>query len=163
MLRYCTVVLIKVGLFHLQRHLSRLKANGGLLFSPEVLCSLSTLVPTEANAFWDTEWTELNSNKGKTPHHLDESQSISKLTVKFILRLYSRFREATERIFPQGRLFLLNRCFTEMCDASTKLCSIFLPFFPPINRSYSNQLHIETEALTPLGISLLLILVEMEE
>lgn len=107
MLRYCTVVLIKVGLFHLQRHLSRLKANGGLLFSPEVLCSLSTLVPTEANAFWDTEWTELNSDKGKTPRHLDESQSISKLTVKFILRLYSRFREATKKDISTGKTFFV--------------------------------------------------------
>lgn len=86
------------------RHLSRLKANGGLLFSPEVLCSLSNLVPTEGNAFWDTEWTEINVDKGKTLHHSDESQCISKLTVKFILGLYSRFREATEWIFPQGRL-----------------------------------------------------------
>lgn len=94
MLRYWTAMLTEghlcsLGRTQAEEHFNGLKANGSLLFSPGVLHSPNTLVPTEANAFWyrisgEQEWTELNFEKGKTLHHWNESWCIPKLTVKFI-------------------------------------------------------------------------------
>lgn len=70
--------LFSLGGTQAEGHFNGLKANGSLLFSPGVLHSPNTLVPTEANAFWyrisgEQEWTELNFDKGKTLRHCNES------------------------------------------------------------------------------------------